>query len=72
MPRKPVKALRMADYFTDTNNNTLSAMNLSCATTADEKTSMHNSNMMLVASSQMVDNELKEKKMREELEARLE
>ena len=45
-------------------------MNMSCATTADEKTSMHNSDMQL-ASSQM-ESELKEKKMKEELEARLE
>ena len=66
LPRKPVKVLRMADYFRPPQgSNTLSMMSASQETTADEKTNQ--SNMM-----SQIDMQTKELKMKEELEARLE
>ena len=68
-PRKPVKIIRMADYFKPSLAATLSALNISGATTCDDRTTIRDHSQMQLSD---LDTIAYEQKMKEELDAKLE
>lgn len=68
-PRQQVKVIRMADYFKPS-HATMSALNLSGATTADVENSMKEQSQMGAMSE--LDTIAQETKLKEELDAKLE
>ena len=66
--RQPVKVLRMANYFKPS-PATLSALNLSAATTADIENSMKDQSQLGLSEFETI---AQENKLKEELDAKLE